>query len=348
MKQRSLVSVSKGVLKIVDIDIPSYGEYEMLVRNEGCIFCNTTDKMIVDELFDTPDYPTLLGHENFGIVQAIGAKVKNFKVGDRVICANPIPKGYDGKYYSTWGGFSEYGIAGDLDAYLEDHGTLDEANKYKEKWIEQCIIPRDFSYKKAGLVYPMSECASAIMQVGDLKGKRVVVIGTGIVGYTFVFCAKQMGAKEVICMGRRQSRLDVATKLGADNTYIEIQDVVEHLSDYGGADVVFECSGNYKVFEKGLPYIKDGGVLACYAVPHKPYEIDLLKFPTNYTYKRIDPQIRNSIKWVCSILAEDKVPVDTFVTHVWDFEQAIDGYNAVLRGEVIKGLVVIAPEGTVK
>lgn len=345
MKQKSLAATKKGVLEIVEINLPKISsDYEMLVKNEGCIFCNTTDKMIVDDLFDTPDYPTLLGHENFGIVQEIGKKVRNFKVGDRVICANPIPEGYDGEYYSTWGGFSEYGIAGDLDAYLEDFGVLLDDEKYKEKWIEQCVIPRDFSYKKAGLVYPMSECASAIMQAGDLTGKRVVVIGTGIVGYTFVFCAKQMGAKEVICMGRRESRLEVARKLGADKTFIEIQDVTDHLSDTNGADIVFECSGNYKVFENGLPYLKNGGMLACYAVPHKPYEIDMLKFPRNYIYQRIDPDIRKSIKWVCYLLKNDKVPVDTFVTHVWDFDHAIEGYHAVLRGEVIKGLVVITPE----
>lgn len=339
---RALAAVEKGKLVEVRAKKPTYGDYEMLVMNQGCVYCNTTDKMIVDDLFDTPDYPVLLGHENFGIVQEVGKKVKNFKVGDRVICANPILKGYDGEFYSSWGGFSEYGIAGDLDAYLEDHGELDDEHKYLAKCVEQCVIPKEFSYKKAGLVYPMSECSSAIMQAGDLTDKTVVVIGTGIVGYTFTYCAKKLGAKEVICMGRREERLVLARELGADKTFISVDEACKYLPN--GADVVFECSGNYKVFANGLPYLKEGGVLACYAVPHKPYEIDLLKFPRNYVYKRIDPEIRKSINWVCDILARDEVPVDKFVTHVWDFDHAVDGYHAVLRGEVVKGLVEIVPE----
>lgn len=344
MKMRALAAIEKGKLVEVERPIPSYGEYEMLVKNEGCVYCNTTDKMIVDDLFDTPDYPVLLGHENFGIVQEVGKKVKNFKVGDRVICANPILRGYDGEYYSSWGGFSEYGIAGDLDAYLEDNKELDKEHKYLSKCVEQLKIPNTLSYKKAGLVYPMSECASAILQAGNLENKRIVVIGTGIVGYVFTYCAKQMGAKEVITLGRREERLSVARMLGADKTFIQIDEASHYLSKYDGADIVFECSGNYKVFENGLPYLKEGGVLACYAVPHKPYEIDLLKFPRNYIYKRIDPKIRDSIQWVCEQLEQDKVPVDTLVTHVWDFDHAVEGYRAVLRGEVIKGLVVITPE----
>ena len=36
----------------------------------------------------------------------------------------------NGEYYSTWGGFAEYGIAGDLDAYLEDKKRRYRLNQY--------------------------------------------------------------------------------------------------------------------------------------------------------------------------------------------------------------------------
>lgn len=127
---RALAAVEQGKLKIVELPIPEPDDYEVLVKNEGCVFCNSTDKMIADNLFHTPDYPVIFGHESFG---KVGRKVKKYKLGDRVICANAIVNGYDGTYYSTWGGFAEYGIAGDLESYLAYGNVLDEAPQALEE-----------------------------------------------------------------------------------------------------------------------------------------------------------------------------------------------------------------------
>lgn len=59
-KQRALAAIAKGKLSEVEISIPEPDDYEVLIKNEGCVFCNTTDKMIVDELFRTPDYPVVI------------------------------------------------------------------------------------------------------------------------------------------------------------------------------------------------------------------------------------------------------------------------------------------------
>lgn len=341
-KQRALVALEKGKISIAEISIPEPDDYEVLVKNEGCVFCNTTDKMIVDDLFQTPDYPVVIGHECFGKVIKVGKKVKKYKLGDRVICANAIVNGYDGKYYSSWGGFAEYGIAGDLEAYLADGGTLDEKNAYRKRYEANEIISSALSYEKACLAFPLAETASAIRQVGDLTGKTVVVIGTGIVGYFFTYFAKIYGAKKVVVLGRRQSRLEITKKIGADKTFIELNEATEYISQEGGADIVFECSGNWQALENGLPYLKENGTLAVYAVPKQPYSFDLLKCPNDFTYKRIDPIVSQVIDEVCQLLEEDKVPVDVFLTHKWKFEEAAESFDAVRKGDVIKGLVLIS------
>ena len=81
----------------VPLSIPEPDDYEVLVKNEGCVFCNTTDKMIVENLFSTPDYPVVFGHESFGKVVKVGKRVTKYKLGDRVssmdMTENTIPPG---------------------------------------------------------------------------------------------------------------------------------------------------------------------------------------------------------------------------------------------------------------
>lgn len=328
----------------ITLPVPEPDDYEVLVKNEGCVFCNTTDKMVIENLYATKDYPVLFGHENFGRVVKLGKKVKNFALGDRVICANAIVKGYNGECYSSWGGFAEYGIAGDLQAYREDGGIPQDKNRYRGRYYANCVIPGDFSYEKACLAFPLAEAASAVRQVGDLTGKTVVVIGTGIVGYFFTFFAKTYGAARVICLGRRQSRLEIAAKAGADETYIDVAEATAAIRRGGGAHVVFECSGNHRAMENGLPYLNENGLLATFAVPKEPYAIDVRKCPRVFSHQRLEPDVPAAIGEVCHLLRQDKVPVEVFLTHRWRFDQVPEGYAAVRRGDVVKGLVVIDPE----
>ena len=338
---RAIAALAPGKLAEVTLPIPEPDDYEALVWNEGCSFCNTTDRMIVDQLFHTPAYPVLIGHESFGTVIRVGKKVRKYRLGDRVICANAAVRGFNGGFYSSWGGFAEYGIIGDLDAYLADYGALDEANKYRARYAAHQVIPSDLPVEAACLAFPLAEAASSVRQAGDLHGKTVVVIGTGTVGYLFTFFSRMFGAERVVTLGRRESRLITARELGAHHTFVDVEKASDFLTRTGGADVVFECSGNWQALEKGLPYLRQGGMLAVYAVPEKPYSIDLLACPGRFEFRRVHPQVDTALQEVCALLREGRVPVRTLLTHIWPFEQAVSAFEQVRRGDVIKGLLLM-------
>ena len=340
-KMRAFAAFAPDRIEEIELPVPTPDDYEVLVKNEGCVFCNSTDKMIVENLFATKAYPVVFGHESFGQVVKVGSRVKNYRLGDRVICANAIVNGFNGKFYSSWGGFAEYGIAGDLEAYLADHPMLDDANAYRARYAANSIIPKDLPPEKACLIFPLAETASALKQAGDLRGKTAVIVGTGIVGYFFTFFAKAYGAARVICLGRRPSRLEIAKKIGADATYVDPAEAAEDLKEWGGADFVFECSGNHKVFENGIPYLKKDGTLAVYAVSHAPYLVDLSKITHSFSYKRIHPDVPKALDFVCALMKEGKIPTEIFLTHTWSFDQVPEAYAAICAGEVIKGLVTI-------
>lgn len=340
---KAYAAFSADRLEMIDLPVPQPDDYEVLVENEGCVFCNTTDRMIVDDLFATPAYPVVLGHENFGRVIQVGSKVRNFKLGDRVICANAIVKGFDGQYYSSWGGFAEYGIAGDLQAYLEDGHTTQGENSYRHRYHMNLVIPRELTTEQAALAFPLAETASSAMQVGDLTGRHVVVLGTGIAAYSLTFFCRTFGAASVTVLGRRESRLDVARQLGADRGFTDVDRLCDYMATLGGADVVFEASGNHAILEKGLPFLKEGGIFATYAVPHQPYQFDLLRCPKEFRYQRVDPKQKEAIGLVCDMLLQNKIPTHLLLTHTWAFEDLPQAFQQVRRGEVIKGLVTIHP-----
>ena len=337
MEMKACAAVAPGKLEVVTIPVPEPDDYEVLVKNEGCVFCNTTDRLITDHLFATPAYPTLLGHEDFGTVVKVGKKVEKFKLGDRVICASAT-KGFNGTYHSTWGGFAPYGIAGDWETYCRDNGEPGGKDLYRRRYRHNHILPAELTPEQAALAFSLAETASALAQVGSLEGKTVVVIGTGFVGYSFVYFAKKLGARQVVCLGRRQSRLDVAEKLGADRVFIDVDRAAQEILALGGADVVLEASGNYKATEKGLPYLKEGGVFGVYAVPSQPYAMDLQRCPRDFRVLRIEPRVTEKLSWVCGLLKEN-FPTELFLTHQWPFSQVVEAFDTVRSGEVIKGLI---------
>lgn len=336
---RAFAAVAPGELQEIRLPIPEPDDYEVLVKNEGVLFCNTTDRMIVEKLFRTPDYPVVFGHESFGRVVKVGKRVTAFSLGDRVICANAIMRGFDGTYHSTWGGFAEYGIAGDAAAFLSDGGRFEGENAYRRRYRANHRIDGTLSPEKAGLAFSFAETASALRTLGDLTGKTVTVIGTGFVGYAFVVFSRLLGASHVVCLGRREERLRVAEALGADAVFVDTAKADEHIRSMGGSDVVLEASGNPCALSGGLPYLKEGGTLALYAVPPKPYEFDLQRTPTSLHVVRIAPDVADTLEWVCEQLRADALPYKHFLTHTWSFDQVPEAYAAVCRGEVIKGLI---------
>lgn len=170
----------------------------------------------------------------------------------------------------------------------------------------------------------------------------MVIIEDGMVGCLFNFFAKSYGAKKVYCLGMNEEKLAIIRKAGADETFIDRTEAFVAIKQAGGADVVFECSGAYKALDMGLPYLKENGIFATYAVPSQPYTFDLRKVPNVFRYQRVDPIVENALNSVCDLLAQDKIPIELFLTHTWTFDQVPAAYDEVRKGNVMKGLVVIS------
>ena len=83
-RSRAMVLAAPHVaLALVERDVPEPGAHEVLVRVDACGVCRT-DLHIVDGELTRPRLPLVPGHEVVGRVEALGAGVTSFAIGDRV------------------------------------------------------------------------------------------------------------------------------------------------------------------------------------------------------------------------------------------------------------------------
>lgn len=121
-----ILEAQRQPLRLIDLPIPNYNSEQLLIRVHACAVCRT-DLHIVDGELTQPKLPLILGHQIVGTVEAIGANVHNFRLGQRVgvpwlghtcnccpyclsqrenLCDRPEFTGYN-----LDGGYAEYTVA---------------------------------------------------------------------------------------------------------------------------------------------------------------------------------------------------------------------------------------------
>lgn len=185
----------------------------MRVRLEGCGVCASNIPPFEGrEWFSYPMDPGALGHEGWGVVDAVGAGVTGVEAGDRVASLGQ-------------------------NAYAEYHTAPAED-----------VIPLPPTLRGVPLPGEPLGCAFNIFaRSGVQAGHTVAVVGVGFLGALLVRLAKNAGAR-VIAVARRPYALDVARQFGADAT-VEMGEnwrVIEQVKGLTGEDlcpVVIEATG---------------------------------------------------------------------------------------------------------
>lgn len=110
----------------------------------------------------------------------------------------------------------------------------------------------------------------AAVRGGVTPGATVTVIGDGAVGLLAVLCAKQLGAEQIVLMGRYPARTDLGREFGATDVVAErgtegIAKVREITA--GGSPVVLEAVGHMPAYEQAVGIVRPGGVISRVGVP---------------------------------------------------------------------------------
>ena len=200
---RAAVVTEPGRVEIAHVPLPVPGPGEARVRLEGTGVCaSNLPPWEGRPWFTYPMEPGGLGHEGWGIVDAVGAGVEGFAVGDRVASLGQHA-------------YAEYDVVG-VDALVRLPPALDG---------------QPFPGEPLG-------CAMNIFRRCQITaGETVAIIGVGFLGALLVGLAKSAGAR-VIAIARRPFALDLARQFGADET-IPMDDhyaIIERVKELTGGD----------------------------------------------------------------------------------------------------------------
>jgi L-iditol 2-dehydrogenase len=255
------VLYGKEHLRIESVDIPKIGPGDVLVRVRTALTCGTDVKVFQRGYHPRMiKPPALFGHELAGDIVALGRGVRGFEIGQRVIAANSAPCGEC--FYCRRGSEN---LCEDL---LFNNGAYAEFIRIPARIVEKNMyeIPAHVSYQDAALVEPLACVIRGLEETGLRSDDTVAIIGLGPIGMMFVLLAKAIYKARVIAIGRRQTQLDRASAMGADETVLnndhaDPAEAVRSLTGGRGADVVIEAVGLPEVWQLAIRLLRRGGVV---------------------------------------------------------------------------------------
>jgi len=254
------VLYGKEHLEIESVAVPELGPGDLLVRVRTALTCGTDVKVFrrgYHARMIVP--PALFGHELAGDIVKVGDKVKQFKAGQRVVAANSAP------CFNCF--YCRRGLENLCEDLLFNNGAYAEFIRIPSRIVERNTyeIPDHVSYQEAALVEPLACVLRGLEETGVMPGDSVAVMGLGPIGSMFVRLAKVYGAR-VIAIGRRQSQLDRAQEMGADEGIIaadgvDIVPTVKSLTSGRGVDVAIEAVGHPAAWQTAVRMLRRGGTV---------------------------------------------------------------------------------------
>ncbi|MDQ3457893.1 MAG: glutathione-dependent formaldehyde dehydrogenase [Deinococcota bacterium] len=246
-----------GDIRLEDAPEPKLKEpTDAIVRLTASAICGT-DLHMIRGTFTGMKPGTILGHEGVGIVEELGADVRNLQVGDRVVIPSTIGCGScsycRAGYYAQCDNANPNGkLAGT--AFFggpEPTGPFDglQAERARVPYANVGLvkIPDNVADEQAILlsdIFPTGYFGAELAEIE--AGDTVAVFGCGPVGLFVILSAKLLGAGRVLAVDRVSSRLDMARALGAEVVNFEEEDPVEtirRLTGGIGVDRVIDAVG---------------------------------------------------------------------------------------------------------
>lgn len=290
---------------------------------------------------DATTEPTPMGHEYVGIVEAVGADVKNVTVGDFVVgsffasdnTCEICRSGYQTHCVQRQPGAATGAQSEYLRVPLAD-GTLVATPGMPDADLVPSLLA-------ASDVVGTGWFAAVAAEVGP--GKTVAVVGDGAVGLLGVLAAKQLGAERIIAMSRHADRQALAREFGATDIVTERRDEgvarVKELTGGLGAHSTIEAVGTQESMMQAIRATRAGGHVGYVGVSHDvSLPGDELFFSGVHLQGGPAP-VRRFLPELIDLIWTRQIDPGKVFDLTLPLDQAADGYRAMDERRAIKVLL---------
>jgi threonine dehydrogenase-like Zn-dependent dehydrogenase len=247
-----------------------------------------------------------MGHEAIGVVEDIGAEVRNLKRGDLVVMPFAI-----------------------------SDGTLFPLSV----WEDDALMP---SLLTLSDVMGTGHHAAVVARVAP--GKIAAVVGDGAVGLCGVIAAKRLGAEQIIILGRHEDRIALAREFGATDIVPErgeeAVERVRELTGGHGAHSVLECVGLEQSELTAIEIARPGGAVGRVGVPQEEkLPASQPAFYNNVTVGGGPAPVRAYVDELLPDILEGRIDPGRVFDRTVDLDGVPDGYRAMADRESIKVMI---------
>jgi L-iditol 2-dehydrogenase len=314
-------------------------------------------------------YPLICGHENVGVIEAIGgadsipdSEGRPLRAGDRIVPAANVPCGHcifclnDYPYYfcenlqdygnslhsgippHLFGGWAEYMyLLPGTPLFRVPDGLPDELAALTE------VMAVTHGFERARMLNAGWG--------GSAFGESVAVIGVGPLGFCHLVKARLLGCGKLIAIDRLESRLEMARRFGATLTINaskttekeRLELTREHTNT--GPDIVIDCTGVAQSFPECLHMVRYGGTVieAGSFVDMGPVGINPNSdiCTKNVSVIGVGGETATSYVPAMTLLARnlDRLPLTEIITHRMPLERAAEAVELAQRDGAMKVLM---------
>ncbi len=349
----------------IEIGEPRRGEVKVQMAAAG--LCHSDHHVVTGDI-PMAAFPMLGGHEGAGIVVEVGEGVEDFAVGDHV-AASFIPSCgkcpscqagernlcdlgmglmagtavSDGTFRIQANGQNvyPYALLGTFSPYIVVHQTslvkIDHSIPFEAAALVSCGVTTGFG----------SATRAAEIQPGD----DVAIVGLGGVGIAALLGAVTCGARHIFAVDPVEWKRDQALKFGATHVYADIDTALMAIAELtvgrmARKVIVTVGRSNGKDLEKYMSVTSKGGICVMTAMgsvvdTDATLNLSLLTL----LQKRLQGTIfgggnpQRDIPLLLSMYQAGRLNLDDMVTRRYSLEQINEGYQDMLEGRNIRGVI---------
>lgn len=296
-----------NVIEIVDVEKPSVGKGEVLVKVYASSI-NPFDiaiiKGFVAKMTDSK-LPLVIGLDVAGVVTEVGEGVDSFSVGNKIYGQGSV-------------------LAGAT-------GALAEFTKVPESFITRLPQNIDFNEAAAVVLVGTSAVQALVEHMKLQRGQKILVHGgAGGIGTVAIQIAKSLGAYVVTTA--TGDGVEYVKKLGADQVIdYKSQKFEEIVSDF---DAVFDTVGG-EVFENSFKVLKKNGILVSMLVQDTKNLADQYGVTVITQGTKVNTEHLN----ILTDFIENK-NIKVHIDKVYPFDHIREAFEEKEKGDVIGKIVI--------